>query len=119
MGLVQGDVEIHRRQQDWYSHGHSNDPHYNGVVLHAALDLAPSPTNLHSGGEAPVVSLKPLLADQDVSARSSAEPIWNVLEPLGFPRPQSASNGFRETTGASPPQSSPIEGRGSQQSKHD
>lgn len=96
VGLVQGDVEIHRRQQDWYSHGHGDDPNYNGVVLHAALDLAPSPTNLRSGGEAPVVSLRPLLADEDVpapssSARNSAASIWNVLEPLGYPRPQSAA----------------------------
>ncbi len=33
LGLVQGDVEIHLRQQDWKAHGHSNDPNYNGVVL--------------------------------------------------------------------------------------
>lgn len=95
VGLVQGDVEIHRRQQDWYSHGHGNDPNYNGVVLHAALDLDPSPTNLRSGGEAPVVSLRPLLANEDVPDRGVSESIspsiWNVLEPLGYPCPQSAA----------------------------
>ena len=26
LGLVQGDVEIHVRQQDWYAHGHAQDP---------------------------------------------------------------------------------------------
>jgi len=98
VGLVQGDVEIHQRQQDWYSHGHGNDPNYNGVVLHAALDLTPSPTNLRSGSEAPVVSLRPLLSDGDVSTWSFRSPvpsppasIWNVLESLGYPRPQSAA----------------------------
>jgi hypothetical protein len=106
LGLVQGDVEIHRRQQDWYSHGHGDDPNYNGVVLHAALELAPSPTHLSSGGEVPVVSLGPLLAEEYDAARSlpnQAAPlrsfpatllpaaIWNVLQPLGYPRPHSAA----------------------------
>ena len=31
------EVELHVRQKDWHSHGHSQDPNYNGVVLHAAL----------------------------------------------------------------------------------
>jgi hypothetical protein len=100
VGLVQGDVEIHRRQQDWYSHGHGDDPNYNGVVLHAALELAPSSTNLRSGGDVPVVSLRPLLSEEYDTARSSPlrssrlrilpASIWNVLQPLGYPRPQSA-----------------------------
>lgn len=105
LGLVQGDVEIHRRQQDWYSHGHGDDPNYNGVVLHAALELASSPTHLSSGGEVPVVSLGPLLAEEGDAARGSPiqcpRPqslpvsifqawIWNILQPLGYPRPRSA-----------------------------
>jgi hypothetical protein len=100
VGLVRGDVEIHQRQQDWYSHGHGDDPNYNGVVLHAALDLAPFPTGLRSGGEAPVVSLRPLLADDWVAARSSPftsfpfqslpASIWQVLGARGYPRPRSA-----------------------------
>lgn len=28
VGLVRGDVEIHVRQRDWASHGHTNDPNY-------------------------------------------------------------------------------------------
>ena len=110
-GLVQGDVEIHRRQQDWYAHGHRGDPNYNGVVLHAALDLSPAPTHRHSGGEIPVVSLAPLLpAEQDGDEESpgvdppaspaanveealpGAEadgPLWIVLSRLGYPPPDS------------------------------
>jgi len=100
LGLVRGDVEIHQHQQDWYSHGHADDPNYNGVVLHAALNLAPSPTNLRSGGEAPVVSLGPLLSGEYGDTRRSpvrscpfgsfCASIWNVLEPLGYSRPQTA-----------------------------
>ena len=42
LGQVRGDVELHRRQQDWYAHGHAADPNYNGVVLHAALNCPPA-----------------------------------------------------------------------------
>ena len=113
-GLVQGDVEIHRRQQDWYSHGHRDDPNYNGVVLHAALYLSPAPTHRHSGGEVPVVSLSPLLpaegdaaeADppvnpqpdresrpgldaKDSEASAPAGSVWPILARLGYPPPES------------------------------
>ena len=32
--LMKGDVEIHARPGDWYSHGHHRDAGYNGVILH-------------------------------------------------------------------------------------
>lgn len=65
LGQVRGDVELHRRQQDWYAHGHAADPNYNGVVLHAALELSPGVTRLQNGGQAPVISLASLLTDGD------------------------------------------------------
>ena len=34
---VVGDVELHLRAPDWYSHSHHADPNYNGVVLHVVL----------------------------------------------------------------------------------
>ena len=63
--MVRGDVELHVRQRDWSSHGHTQDPNYNGVVLHAALEVESDSTGLHSGGNAPVVSLAPLLDEAD------------------------------------------------------
>ena len=97
-GLVQGDVELHLRQQDWYSHGHADDPNYNGVVLHAALETSPQPTNLHSGHQALVISLASLLEDENPD--STAEPenpeeegsavLWPVLEKKGWRRPSDA-----------------------------
>ena len=89
VGLVRGDVEIHIRQQDWPAHGHGDDPRYNGVVLHAALETQPADTKLQSGGTAPVVSLAPLM---DVSPpppeELSTSPLWEFLAPLGYPRPE-------------------------------
>ena len=104
LGLVQGDVELHVRQQDWYAHGHADDPNYNGVVLHAALETSPQVTSLQSGHQAPVISLASLL-DADLASlldsESNAAPavtpeeqaegdggkVWAILEARGWPRP--------------------------------
>ena len=99
LGLVQGDVELHLRQQDWYSHGHAEDPNYNGVVLHAALATSPEATDLHSGHQVPVISLASLLEEGDAltPALSQGERekeghggLWAVLERRGWPRPADA-----------------------------
>ena len=65
VGLVQGDVEIHVRQRDWKSHGHGDDPRYNGVVLNEAQDVQSSNTQLQSGQNAPVISLAALMGDDE------------------------------------------------------
>ena len=41
--LIEGDVEFHRRASDWYGHGHHQDAHYRGVVLHVVqvADVSP------------------------------------------------------------------------------
>ena len=108
LGQVRGDVELHRRQQDWYAHGHAADPNYNGVVLHAALELSPGVTRLQNGGQAPVISLAALLTDRDVegddggsaaaaadnpanpadpAAASETATLWAILERQGWRRP--------------------------------
>ena len=94
LGLVQGDVEIHVRQQDWYAHGHAQDPNYNGVVLHAALEVSPQVTHLQSGHQAPVISLAGLLASEDDPEAElnpeedpAEEGLWAILETRGWGRP--------------------------------
>jgi hypothetical protein len=91
VGLVRGDVEIHVRQRDWASHGHTNDPNYNGVVVHAALEVDTDETTLPHGGAAPVVSLAGLL-EMDPQAHDDAESfdLWPILARHGIPRPETA-----------------------------
>jgi hypothetical protein len=89
LGLVQGDVEIHLRQRDWDSHGHGKDPNYNGVVLHAALEVDSAVTTLRSGRQAPVVSLAALLEDGDRWDARPALSLWTILDRQGYPRPGS------------------------------
>ncbi len=95
LGVVQGDVELHRRQQDWYAHGHADDPNYNGVVLHAALETADQPTLLHNGQQAPVISLAALLEPEVGPPAPSGAPdagglLWRRLVEQGWPTPADA-----------------------------
>ena len=91
VGLVQGDVEIHVRQRDWKSHGHGGDPRYNGVVLHAALEVQSASTRLQSGQNAPVVSLASLMEDEDLETEDRGGLLWQILSGLGYPKPGSAA----------------------------
>ncbi len=102
LGLVQGDVELHLRQQDWYNHGHADDPNYNGVVLHGALEVdtraKPQPTNLRSGHQAPVISLASLLEEEapaqdrgyEDGEQAAGQGLWALLAARGWPRPNDA-----------------------------
>ena len=86
VGLVQGDVEIHIRQRDWKSHGHGGDPRYNGVVLHAALEVQSATTRLQSGQSAPVISLASLMEDEDPEIGDQGGPLWEILSGQGYPQ---------------------------------
>lgn len=56
--LVKGDVEIHVKPGDWYSHGHDHDPEYNGVILHVVAQHDSSSATLMQNGESiPVLCL--------------------------------------------------------------
>ncbi len=35
--IFQGDLEIHRAPEDWYTHQHHADPNYNNVVMHLVI----------------------------------------------------------------------------------
>ncbi len=91
-GLVQGDVEVHLRQQDWRSHGHHADPNYNGVALHVALETAGSHSSTASGSKPLLVALRGLLDDPPVDETSdeARDHLWRLLEGHGYRRPDTA-----------------------------
>ena len=89
VGVVRGDVEIHLRGKDWAAHGHSDDPNYNGVVVHGALRVDEQATRLHSGATVPVIGLDGLLTGKDDDAPTPAFDLWPLLARKGFPRPTS------------------------------
>jgi hypothetical protein len=106
LGVVRGDVEVHRRAGDWDAHGHGRDPSYNSVVLHVALEAEETATRLPSGRTVPVLSLAPLLPPLSGPPGESAEGyvegggspgadppapsrnLWRRLAARGFPQPQ-------------------------------
>jgi len=56
--MISGDVEIHVKSSQWYSHGHHRDPKYNNVVLHVAWwHDNQSPTRLQNGKTVPTICL--------------------------------------------------------------
>jgi hypothetical protein len=73
---ITGDIELHLRAANWYSHQHQTDPRYNHVILHAVAHgpLPPdAATRLASGATIPVV----LLDDPARFAQPPAmQPIW-------------------------------------------
>ena len=91
-GLVQGDVEVHLRQHDWRSHGHHEDPNYNGVALHVALETTGTHSNTVSGGKPPLVGLRGLLDDppDDDTLEEVRDHLWRLLERHGYRRPDTA-----------------------------
>ncbi|MXZ91648.1 MAG: DUF2851 family protein [Chloroflexi bacterium] len=92
-GLVQGDVEVHLRQRDWQSHGHHNDPNYNGVALHVALRADAEPSRTEGGASPPTVNLRGLLDDvraEDESGSEVRARLWQILAQHGYRRPQRA-----------------------------
>jgi len=58
--LIKGDIEIHIKSSDWYSHKHHCDPEYNNVILHVVAQHDASSATLTQNGKCvPVLCLPP------------------------------------------------------------
>jgi len=55
--LWAGSVEIHTISDDWYKHGHQNDAHYNGVILHVVEKSSGKPIFREDGTEIPEIEI--------------------------------------------------------------
>jgi len=63
--LTKGDVEVHVKSSDWYSHEHHADAEYNNVILHVVMwHDCNSATLLQSGRTVPVLCLAKALRHQ-------------------------------------------------------
>ena len=60
--VINGDIEVHVKSSQWYSHGHHRDPRYNDITLHVAMwNDSRSSTMLQNGDAIPTVYLSPFL----------------------------------------------------------
>lgn len=59
--LLEGDLEVHLRAQDWWSHGHATNPAYANVVLHVSLDRPLRAIRRPVGGQVLSLDLRPYL----------------------------------------------------------
>ena len=63
--LMKGDIEVHVKSSDWYSHEHYADAEYNNVILHVVMwHDCNSATLLQSGKPVPVLCLAKALRYQ-------------------------------------------------------
>ncbi len=63
--LMKGDIEVHVKSSDWYSHEHHVDAEYNNVILHVVMwHDCNSATLLQSGKLVPVLCLAKALRHQ-------------------------------------------------------
>ncbi|MFC2050223.1 DUF2851 family protein [Chloroflexota bacterium] len=83
--MIGGDVEIHVKSSQWYSHGHHRDPKYNNIALHVVcLQDNQSPTMLQNGKTVPTICLSPFLCH---SSDELNQPL-DLSENCSFPCPE-------------------------------
>ena len=73
-GVVhRGNIEIHVRRSGWYSHGHDQDPGYNGVIFHVTGLEEDDEVRTRSGVRIPFLLLKSEAKRGGHPVRPSAE----------------------------------------------
>ncbi len=76
---IRGDIEVHRKNSDWYSHNHHSDRNYNGVILHLVVECDDGRGCLtESGRKIETVALSKFLsadADKFLTGMNSEEKI--------------------------------------------
>jgi hypothetical protein len=78
--LTKGDIEVHVKSSDWYSHKHHADAEYNNVILHVVVwHDCNSATLLQSGKPVPVLCLAKALRHQAYLLPYQQLPCFNIL----------------------------------------
>jgi hypothetical protein len=79
--LTKGDIEVHVKSSDWYSHGHHADAEYNNVILHVVMwHDCNSATLLQSGKAVPVLCLAKALRYQAYLLPYQQLPCFQILD---------------------------------------
>jgi hypothetical protein len=79
--LTKGDVEVHVKSSDWYSHKHHADAEYNNVILHVVMwHDCNSATLLQSGKPVPVLCLAKALRHQSYLLPYQQLPCFQILD---------------------------------------
>jgi hypothetical protein len=79
--LTKGDVEVHVKSSDWYSHEHNNDAEYNNVILHVVVwHDCNSATLLQSGKSVPMLCLAKALRHQAYLLPYQQLPCFQILD---------------------------------------
>ncbi|MFB0556411.1 MAG: DUF2851 family protein, partial [Dehalococcoidia bacterium] len=79
--LTKGDIEVHVKSSDWYSHEHHTDAEYNNVILHVVMwHDCNSATLLQSGKPVPVLCLAKALRHQAYLLPYRQLPCFQILD---------------------------------------
>jgi hypothetical protein len=61
--IISGNIEVHAKSSQWYSHGHHRDPKYNNVAIHIVWWRdSQSPALLHNGKTVPTICLSSFIS---------------------------------------------------------
>jgi hypothetical protein len=110
--LMKGDIEVHVRSSDWYSHGHHRDPEYKKTILHVVLwHDCRTVTAVQGGRSIPILCLAQALRQQSqllpgelpcfgILDRRGKEGLTQALSDAGKRRFRSKAAVFRKAIGS-------------------